>query len=279
MRNLFAILLLVTLLQSAPPPSGDKQQEPTQKKHDLSSVSPAPLPANDKGCPCKQESSSKAETEQRTQKPPWWDVAWSTWVLVVVGAIAAWIAVRTLRDIKKQTRNTAIAAEAAEKNAEAVVNAERAWIMTTIDHADLVHIQDTENLQTGEFTSVVYLTLNYKNVGRIPCWVTDKAVWFLILDSIPNDPVFDVPAQRFIETEPMVPGEPHHINLSQLTCKGVHVMVLSGGGGGEGGNVPVVYGYVRYRDPFGSNRETRFGYMVKGHRWERIPLESYNRNT
>jgi hypothetical protein len=28
-------------------------------------------------------------------------------------------------------------------------------------------------------------------------------------------------------------------------------------------NVPIVYGYVRYRDPFGSDLETRFGYFVK----------------
>jgi hypothetical protein len=48
MRNLFAALLLsVTLVQSSPPPNGGKQQEPAQKKHDLSSVSPAPLPEKD----------------------------------------------------------------------------------------------------------------------------------------------------------------------------------------------------------------------------------------
>jgi hypothetical protein len=278
MRNLFAILLLsVPLLQTSPPPNRGKQQEATQKKHEPSSVSPAPLPVEDKGCPCKQENSSKAETEQRPQNPPWWDVAWSTWALVVVGAIAAWIAVRTLKDIRKQTRNTAIAAEAAARNAEAVVNAERAWIMTTIDNADHAHIQDTENLQTGEFTSIVHLTLNYTNVGRIPCWVTDKAVWFRIIESIPNDPVFDTPTRRFGETEPLVQGQPQFIHLSQLTSKGVHAMVLSGEG--KGGNVPIFYGYIRYRDPFGSNRETRFGYMVKGHRWLRIPSENYNRNT
>jgi hypothetical protein len=47
MRNLFAILLFsVTLLQTSPP-NGVKQQDPNQKKHDLSSLSPAPLPAKD----------------------------------------------------------------------------------------------------------------------------------------------------------------------------------------------------------------------------------------
>lgn len=168
-------------------------------------------------------------------------------------------------------------AEAAAKSAEAVVNAERSWIMTTLDSADHAHIHDTENSQTGEFTSVVHLTLNYTNVGRVPCWITDKAVWFCMLESIPTDPVFDTPTRHFSETEPMVQAQTNFMHLSQLTCKGVHVMVLSGDG--KGGNVPIFYGYVRYRDPFGTNRETRFGYMVKGHRWERIPLESYNRNS
>lgn len=72
-------------------------------------------------------------------------------------------------------------AEAAAKSAEAVVNAERAWIMTTLDSADHAHIHDTENSQTGEFTSVVHLTLN---VGRVPCW---EAASFAVCSSLCPD--------------------------------------------------------------------------------------------
>jgi hypothetical protein len=63
------------------------------------------------------------------------DISWSSWALVLVSVVAAWIAIRTLNVIKQQTQDTSISAnaarqsaDAASKSAQALVNSERAWI-------------------------------------------------------------------------------------------------------------------------------------------------------
>src|SRR5579859_6888843 len=66
------------------------------------------------------------------ERPAWWDVAWSTWALVLVGTAAALLAQRTLSDIRKQTINSKIAADSALLNAQAVINAERAWVIAEL---------------------------------------------------------------------------------------------------------------------------------------------------
>jgi hypothetical protein len=43
------------------------------------------------------------------------DATWRTWALVLVGIAAAYIAQRTLADMKKQTNNTEIAANTAQQ--------------------------------------------------------------------------------------------------------------------------------------------------------------------
>src|SRR5579864_2614586 len=89
--------------------------------------------------------------------PAWSDAFWSNWALVLVGIAASYLALRSLRIIKTQTRHTeqqvkemqasskqtdklieqaakqaAAAKDAANSalvNAQAVVNSERAWVM------------------------------------------------------------------------------------------------------------------------------------------------------
>jgi hypothetical protein len=88
------------------------------------------------------------------EKPPWWDVAWATWALAVVGLCGTIAAIWTLLTIRRQTtaierqvhemQNTSIQTDrlieeatkqsiAAKKSAEALINTERAWIMVELD--------------------------------------------------------------------------------------------------------------------------------------------------
>ena len=67
--------------------------------------------------------------------PNWTDPVWSNWALVIVGIVAAWIAVGTLKDLKKQTVAAKDSADSAKKaadaaflNAQAVINSERPWV-------------------------------------------------------------------------------------------------------------------------------------------------------
>jgi hypothetical protein len=94
-------------------------------------------------------------------KPPWWDVAWSTWGLLAVGVAASLIAYFTLKDIKAQTVNATKAAEAAEKSANALISAERAWVMVGIAPHTISRTEGSE--ETG-----ISFEFHYKNEGRTP---------------------------------------------------------------------------------------------------------------
>jgi hypothetical protein len=83
-------------------------------------------------------------------KPPWWD-----------GVAASLIAYFTLKDIKAQTVNATKAAEAAEKSANALISAERAWVMVGIAPHTISRTEGSE--ETG-----ISFEFHYKNEGRTP---------------------------------------------------------------------------------------------------------------
>ena len=73
----------------------------------------------------------------------WWEkilqaIYWpliNNWPLVAVAAWATVVAMKSLRVIRDQTDATAKAAQAALLNAQALINAERAWILVKIQNA------------------------------------------------------------------------------------------------------------------------------------------------
>jgi hypothetical protein len=113
------------------------------------------------------------------EKPPsWWDVAWSTWALVGVGIVAAYLALRTLSDIQKQTKNTKIAADAALLNAQAVINAERAWVIVDLDWIPacpkITHGSSSERgYAIRQYTSTG-VRFRYMNEGKTIAWIDQK---------------------------------------------------------------------------------------------------------
>src|SRR5712664_2434610 len=123
MRVTFLLLVIVaSVFQNSRPSSSEgKQKESPAIKQDAATPIPERPQAKPKSesqdRPNKQESDAKTEPQQRPEKPPWWDVAWSTWALVVIGIVTAYIALGTLSDIKKQTEATKYAADAARKSA------------------------------------------------------------------------------------------------------------------------------------------------------------------
>lgn len=284
MRTLFPVLILIaSLAQSATSPDSSKQQTPTQKKHAVSNQVPPPPPTviNNQSFPNKQEESSKANTEHSPERSPWGDVP--AWLLVFVGAVAAWIAIRTLDDIKKQTVNATKAAESAEKSANALIASERAWVMTFVDPVTVIF---KSGVRADE--SSLSFELIYQNEGRSPCWITEKSVWFAIVDAIPIQPILDVPTKRFTVTEPLIAKDKNTLSLDNLRCKGIHQFTLSAVPTADGPkvNYPIFYGLIKYRDAFGSNYETRFGYRVvpgfprqSMEPMERIPSSAFNNNT
>jgi hypothetical protein len=93
--------------------------------------------------------------------PPWTDPIWSSWALVVVGVVAAWIALRTLNDLKEQTAAAKASAEAAKKSAEvaemSLKEAERADVL--LSRCSL----ESDESGSAEDCRVV---IEYQNFGR-----------------------------------------------------------------------------------------------------------------
>jgi|SRR5215831_8860170 len=140
-------------------------------------------------------------------KPPWWDVAWSTWLLafltlglLAVGVIATILALKTLRDLKEQTGIARTAADAALKNAEAVVIAERAWIMVELEWIPgYPKVVLGDSSMSGPSTSAAMRFL-YSNEGKTIAWIDEKLACFQIVKDLPKEPDFS--ALQNLDLEP-----------------------------------------------------------------------------
>jgi hypothetical protein len=161
---LFVVLMpLWSMGQSRP-----EQQTPTQNKSNEAKPNPTASPVNPKPTTPTQQNQSEKKTP-KCPLPAWTDPFWSNWALVLITGIAVWAALRTLDDLKTQTRLSKIAADAAKKsadaafvNAQAVINAERAWIIG-------VPAEETEGVHLfGHPAHVPKCEIGIKNSGRTP---------------------------------------------------------------------------------------------------------------
>lgn len=202
--------------------------------------------------------------------PPWWDVAWSTLALVGVGVATAWIAIRTLKDIKKQTKNTEIAAKAALGNAEAVISAERSWVMVELERVPGIGGIATRGngLERPSYTTARF-RLKCINVGKTIAWIDEKSACLQICEKPSQKPNFNT-----LETLSVTPQwiESNGTRYSDERIDG---------DGQEGiGLISVIWGIVKYRDAFGEHRTT-FGFRIlPDDRLERLSgFPEYNQTT
>ena len=209
------------------------------------------------------------------------------WILMAVGIIGVLIGIFTLIALYRQGGDTQRAltyakqsADAALLNAQAVMNAERAWVMVDISDP-VANITVTNATNPDRTMSSVRFSLSYRNEGRTPCWIVEKCIWFKIVDKIPAHPVFEEPTARYDSLEPLLTTYRPSFIVS-LTCEGELVVSLSTVPVERraGSNTPIIYGYIKYRDTFSTERETRFGYrtMVDG-TLVRIKSTAYNNHT
>lgn len=94
-------------------------------------------------CPTTEERNESIRSE--TSETDWWSrisgivTAFGTLALAAIGAVASVVAVVTLIYIGRQTHATKIAADAALRSAQAVINSERPWLVVHADtNADTV---------------------------------------------------------------------------------------------------------------------------------------------
>jgi hypothetical protein len=153
--------------------------------------------------------------------------------------------------LEKSVDHAEKSAEAAKKSADALINSERAWVMVD------VHFTPGEGFAveytSGEtYRTFATLELEYSNVGKSPAWITEKRARFQIVKDLPPQPDLDLAEFTRTEPEPLAATGDPSTTRWETECSGKH----------GPHTLTVVYGVVKYRDIFGENRETRFGYYA-----------------
>ena len=196
---------------------------------------------------------------QISDKSFWGDLP--TWGLLLVGIVGAGIAIYTLFDIREQTG--------------ALINSERAWIMVDVDRVPgMGGLMDGHGSEMGVGPVRTESTgfrarITYRNDGKTPAWITEKRAGLDILDSIPENPDWTRTAVIQVAPEPISVGQAGKPTDETLTCKRGRAL----------GKMTILYGLVKYRDPFGANRTTTFGYQVRDDgSLERLSYPKYNEN-
>jgi hypothetical protein len=194
------------------------------------------------------------------EKSFWGDAP--TWGLLIVGFFGVWIAIQTLVDIKDQTR--------------ALINSERAWIMVEVDRVPgMGGIIDGSRSEMGvgpvhTENTAFRARIVCKNDGKTPAWITEKWAGLDIIDSLPESPDWKRTTLLEVAPEPLIVGEVGKAKDETLICKRGRAL----------GKMTILYGIVKYRDPFGANRATSFGYEVRDDgTLERLQNPKYNENT
>lgn len=264
MRILFTVLILAAVSLQTLPPDGTKQKKPSNEKQNVPKTPPTPSAAvSNQDGPGKDAGRAIPEPQQTSEKSVWGDVP--TWLLVIVGGIAAWIALRTLNDIKVQTKNAGIAARAAETSANALIRSERPWLLVSAVSVQS-GVWDNVRIQGARFT--------VQNYGKSPAWVVNMGGTFVTLDNLgelPIEPVYKHTAneeKRGIVIVPAISGEdkteshifwfPHESRTTEADFQRADFQRVVN----QKAAIWCIYGFVSYRDAFDMNHETRFCYKL-----------------
>lgn len=149
---------------------------------------------------------------------------------------------------------TSKSAAAAASNVLALMNAERAWIMAEIQWRTNMHVVK----HSGGLSLDIFLL--YQNDGKTPAWIMEVRILFRIIDARPVKPLYGTGPGDFAISGPIpvTIGEAGKIK-AWLQCEGI-----------QEEKTLLVYGFIKYRDIFSPDRETRFGYTVNQSGFNRI---------
>jgi hypothetical protein len=228
-----------------------------------------------------EEKASNASTKSRNDSPRWYTPfkqpeGW----LVIVGALTfgviAWQAWETRRSVYAAT----ISALAAKLNADALVSSERAWVIVELKLEGDEPIQRGV-LEDGTRRTCVRVGIVCRNAGPTPAWVYEQSVRVKITNQVifsatkyPTPEMSEESPSRqvFYQIHPLTGDMDPIVSKAWICCEGWELK----------GFQTYVYGYIKYRDAFASDRITWFGYSVQkgtlARYLERIPNAAYNKN-
>lgn len=262
MRLIFvASILAVVFLQSRARLGENQQHSANSKEQSLTKPSSGDTRKSTPP-PVTNPSTQKEERikEQRQGVPGLWDIYWPTLALVIVGLIAAYIGMRTLRDIRKQTRAMKETADATAKSVNALMDAERALIVVLWDN--YVHVNpEKHNVLSHCFRCY------FRNASKSPAFIEFVSTRFICvktLDELPPEPSYSPPRDVSHEFEPLLPGEKSDLVYAPIESNLAYNELEAERK--EGKCFLYAYGFVAYRDIHGRVHQTNFGVIYEGER-------------
>jgi hypothetical protein len=261
--TILGLLLAVTpFMPGQPNKAADQKQEPAKQGQ------PAVLHADS---PNKQASSQADQPKANPNAPEWYTaLERPDWWLVIVATLTAGV-------ICWQSIETRKAAQSALLNAQAMITAERPWLVAHLKQFEEETIPESGRLR---------LSWEVKNVGKTPAKLIEAdAVAVFNLDAVPLP---DVPIYGYfpetLENRMLVPGDTYSFWAHWYELKDGRYIRLEKQNIGPRADLMVVFGYVKYRDTFDSTKEhiSRFcdctfisGSKVGGHvtNWDSAPAE------
>jgi hypothetical protein len=261
MNAVGVLAIFIILFQSSPPDWG-KQQEPTDKKQDISKSAQPSISVSTVVNKNPTEEESVSPTEQRKDCPDKSFVGdLPTWGLFLVGFFGAWIANKTLGDIKRQTN--------------ALISGNRSWVTADVERVPGFggimngsgHEMGVGPLRTE--STAFRARIICRNDGKTPAWITKKQAGLDIVETLPEVPDWTRTTIIQVAPEQLLVGQVGKPTDETLYSKRGRAL----------GKMTILYGLVTYRDPFGENKTTSFGYYVRDDgSLERIPNPKYNEN-
>ena len=268
---IFGLLMVVLVGAQKPLPVNGHQQQEHSETHTNSTSPPAPPVCTSDVC---KENAENAERYAYYKAHPkeYLKAAiapanLANWILAALGVIGGLLALSTLRTFKRQT--------------EHIVTSERAWMVAEPCDPDIP--PEIEGMTTG--IRHVRFSVRFKNMGKTPAFLLEIRYSGNVLPSKEQLPAVhpEYEEREIFKWEggglPLLPQDNIHKNHVNTWAK-EPVLIT------RGFDVLWVYGYIKYGDAFGENRETWFCYRwveeIEG--WQKSGFikggpESYNRAT
>ncbi len=183
---------------------------------------------------------------------------WSNWVLAGLASWAGYVALRTLGAIKRQAEEmkaqTALsgkAASAALLNAQALINAERGWMVAQIE---------SETIPNLEGTRLIPFSVRCRNNGRTPAFLLEMGNHGVVLPR--EQPLSEERLPWDSCNIDVWPGEGMPLQPNDFVLRHNYSTVAPDGQKIHRGlDWLWVYGYIKYRDAFGNEHETRYCFL------------------
>lgn len=179
-------------------------------------------------------------------------------LLVFVGIGGVWAALRTLTTIEKQV--------------EAQVNAERAWMEVDIELGPSPSVTEVTEGQQPTVT-VVSVAVEWKNVGRTPAWINLTQISMMMLrDETKAPKVLPEPGFPSVIGPEMVGADKAFSQTGIVEAEGKITR----------DQVGFIYGEVSYYDIFKQRHTTTFGFTIDHNRRVRrlnFMYPAYNEHT